>query len=503
MFSGLKKTSAVMLLSIIMQFPASFAYATQNADFVPYCISVTFNGNVQSCKGFTWYTDAVCASDLLLLEESENRGNDFHQARLYQGSSKLVERYTGRKAHKKQVTAHRLDLADLAADTRYVYKVGDAGRGIWSEPGTFQTAAHEDRFQFIITADSQIEEEQDASQSARTLRMAMQTIPEADFLIHLGDFVESYSSDGSCENFAQWQNFFAAAQAEFMNTTILPVAGNHDMSRSVFCNQFNLAKMLPVGANTETGAYYTVFYANTCFIVLNSNEGVQDGTGKISQAQIEWLKRTAALSDRQGVRWKILLMHRAIYSFGRHMDQADIIALRAQLAPLISDLGIDLVLQGHDHVYMRSRVMAKSASGQLVPQMENAKIVYEDFAGEKLNFTVNPCGTTYIIPNLIGKQFGFRKTSSIAQVYPDAVFAPDNNEEPVFAGISIAGNRLVYQAYAYAREGTGQVTEIDRYAIRKDQETEISQLQASQALPEGAATAVEHKQIRQLVQGFF
>lgn len=504
MFAGLKTPIAIILLFIIILFPVGSCYGTENADFVPYCMSVTFDGDVQSCRGVTWYTNAICASDLLLEEENLNQLHDFSDARLYQGSSIQMERYTGHPALKKTVVVHRLVLAKLKADTTYVYKVGDAGRGIWSQPGTFHTASRENRLRFIITADSQGEDEQDFSQSAQNLRMAGQTIPEANFIVHMGDFVQSYSSEGSFENFAEWQEFFAAAQTELMNTTILPVAGNHDMSSNVFCSQFALDKLIPADAHTETGAYYAVNYANTCFIALNSNEGYQYGTGTISEQQIEWLKRTAALADKQGVKWKILLLHRGIYSFGRHMDSEDIVALRAQLAPLISDLGIDLVLQGHDHVYMRSMVLAKSASGQVIPQVGKIKVISENDTGEKLDFTVNPSGTTYIIPGLIGNQYGFRKNSKMVQVYPDAVYEPDNNDEPVFAGITIEGNRLVYRAYAYEREGNGQVKEIDRYAILKDKETEVEQSDLLKVSPDGIAPAViEIPKLLKIVKDYF
>ncbi len=460
----------IILLAAIISLPGNYSYGAEIADFVPYCLVVTFNGEAESSRGFTWYTDEDCNSHIILAEKERGNLNFSGSAQLYSGTSTRMERYFGRSELKKQVVVHRLTLTDLKADTTYIYKVGDAGRGVWSQEGTFRTAAPPgDDFQFLIIADSQGAEKQDILLSARSLDMAFQTIPEAEFLVHMGDFVESYSSGAdSFENFAQWQEFFAASERELMNTTLLPVAGNHDMTSNVFDSHFALEQLIPEGADTETGAYYAVNYGNACFIILNTNEGYHNGNGRISQQQIDWLKNTAALADEQGIKWKILLMHRGIYSFGRHMDGEDIIELRAQLAPLVSDLGIDLVLQGHDHVYMRSKVLAKSQFGEIVPQ-DGAQVVKEEFKGEIIDFAVNPSGTTYIIPNLIGSQFGFRKISQTVEVYPEAVYNSDDNHEPVFAGITIAGDHLVYRAYAYDREGEGQVKEIDRYGIIKDE----------------------------------
>jgi 3',5'-cyclic AMP phosphodiesterase CpdA len=472
MFSAGKKIVVAITLIFFIFGPAATAFEAKNTDYIPYCISVTFAGDPQNCRGFTWYTDAECNSNLLLTEAADKPLNVLNNARLYQGKSIRLERRTGWEASCKKVSVHQLELTGLKPDTTYVYKVGDVERGIWSDRGTFKTAAaQEDVLHFVIIADSQGEDEQANIKNAQTLQAAMATMPEANFLVHMGDFVQSYGSDDSYENFAQWQQFFATARTELMNTTIMPVAGNHDMTSNVFCNHFALNSLIPEGTDIETGAYYAVDYANTCFIILNTNENYQNGNGEISAQQIKWLKDTAARADQAGQTWKILLLHRGIYSFGRHMDSADIVALRAQLAPLISDLGIDLVLQGHDHVYMRSQILAKSTSGQIEPPNERLKISPEIFQGVKTDYIVDPPGTTYIIPNVSGNQFGFRKNSRQIDVYPAAEYKSDDNDEPIFAGISIDGRRLCYRAWAFDREGDGQVKEIDRYAILKSEES--------------------------------
>jgi len=475
MFPGLKRIIAIVMLATIMVFPTLYCCGADNAASAPYCIAVTFNGDVHSCRGFTWYTDEECSSDLLLAEANRSGVNGFSGARLYQGTSSRMQRYSGRNAIPKEVSMHRITLTDLKPDSSYIYKVGDARLGIWSEQGTFHTAARDDALSFIIVADSQGEDEQDFRQGAQTLNMAMTLMYEADFLVHMGDFVQSYSSENSRENFEEWQQFFATARKEVMSTTLLPVAGNHDMTQGVFAGHFALDKLMPAGIPADTGACYALNCENACFMVLNTNEGYQDGDGSISEEQVKWLESTSNLADKQGIKWKILLLHRGIYSFGRHMDSEDIIALRSQLAPVISELGIDLVLQGHDHVYMRSQVLAKSPNGDVAPVTEKIELVSQTYHGETVNFAINPPGTTYITPNLSGNQFGFKKRSHTVQVYPEAEYEPDNNHEPVFAGIIIDGNRLIYKAYAYNREGDGQVKEIDCYAILKDEQAGVGQ----------------------------
>ncbi len=496
MLPNCKKIIAIVLLSILIIFPAGNCYGFENVGLLPYCISVTFNGDAESCRALTWYTDQKCTSNLLLVEATCNELPNFKSARLYQGSNRPMERHTGWESLQKQVTVHQLTLTDLKADTSYAFKVGDARLGIWSETGTFHTAARNEAFRFIVVADSQGEDEEDFRRGAQTLHTAMSQLPKADFMVHMGDFVESYGSEGSFENFAQWQQFFTTARSALMNTTLLPVAGNHDLTENVFASQFLLDKLMPVGCAAENGVYYAMDYGNTCFIVLNSNEGYQNGTGTISEQQVDWLKNAAAAADQRGARWKILLLHRGIYSFGRHMDSPDIVALRSQLAPIISDLGIDLVLQGHDHVYMRSGVLTKRANGKINPVAEPIKHISENDQGQNVVFAVNPAGTTYITPNLSGTKFGCRKISSLIEVYPAAAYHPEDNNEPVFAEITIDGNRLIYRAYVYEREKPGQVKEIDRYAILKQDHTAPNSLMfvlpgSSPVNSSGAAIRIE------------
>jgi hypothetical protein len=59
MIARLKTTIAVILATVMLLFPAYNCYAAVNSGFAPYCISMAFNGDVQSCRGFTWYTDIL------------------------------------------------------------------------------------------------------------------------------------------------------------------------------------------------------------------------------------------------------------------------------------------------------------------------------------------------------------------------------------------------------------------------------------------------------------
>ncbi|MGN1183276.1 MAG: metallophosphoesterase, partial [Faecalibacillus sp.] len=64
-----------------------------------------------------------------------------------------------------------------------------------------------------------------------------------------------------------------------------------------------------------------------------------------------------AIEKNKDVRWKVVAFHHSIYSVANHAIESDILQRRNELAPVFDELGIDVVLMGHDHVYVRSHIM--------------------------------------------------------------------------------------------------------------------------------------------------
>ena len=90
----------------------------------------------------------------------------------------------------KRTTATRWLAENLEPGTKYVYRVGDASTGIWSNNGTFETACDgEEPFSFIALADVQAGNETNFTKSGAVQRTAMQVCPDAKFLMNAGDFV--------------------------------------------------------------------------------------------------------------------------------------------------------------------------------------------------------------------------------------------------------------------------------------------------------------------------
>ena len=87
-------------------------------------------------------------------------------------------------------------------------------------------------------------------------------------------------------------------------------------------------------------------------------------------------------------------VHKAPYSNGSHFDDDDVIQLRKELSTLMPELGIDVVLQGHDHVYLRTGVMNNNE----VVQTKTKTVTY---GGRNYTAKLDPTGSIYVISGLV------------------------------------------------------------------------------------------------------
>jgi hypothetical protein len=186
--------------------------------------------------------------------------------------------------------------------------------------------------------------------------------------------------------------------------------------------------------------------------VLNTNDLSDDNA--LSDKQVEWLKNDIENSDAD---WNIVMLHKAVYSNGSHFDDKDVVALRAQLSVLMPELGIDVVLQGHDHVYLRTDAM----DGNTVIPGEKKTV---SFGGNSYTSTLDPSGTFYAIGATAGvKNYIPKAASETDPLFPRAEAIVETSL-PVFTAISIDGRSLYFDAYTVDGDTTAR---IDSFAIEK------------------------------------
>lgn len=334
----------------------------------------------------------------------------------------------------------------LEEGTTYYYRLGNEERGWWSDTGSITTQDGSDKVTFINVTDSQSQTQAQFERGWANVLDKAFDMYDVDLILHTGDNVDNP------DNIRQWQWLFDTASDEIMNTYYMPASGNHEaFGENAIVNKFVLSN-LPE-QDTTTGAYYSFDYNNVHFMVLNTNDLNENDA--LSDEQIEWLKADAASSDAQ---WKIVAIHKAIYSNGSHYDDDDVCAMRTQLSALMPELGIDLVFQGHDHVYMRTYALNDN-------QVTDTERVYLKYNGKNYATDVLPAGTSYVISGTSGVKTYLQKDEALTdELFPraEAIIEVDSS---MFSAVTVDGGVLYFDAYAVDGE---KVTNVDSFAIQKD-----------------------------------
>jgi tRNA (guanine-N(7)-)-methyltransferase len=224
--------------------------------------------------------------------------------------------------------------AGLEAATRYAYSVRVGGAV--SGEGHFTTAPGRDSsapINFLVYGDDR----SDPTAHAVVVR-AMAQLP-CDFLVNTGDVVE----DGSSAE--DWQSFFDVEGALLRDHPIFVAIGNHELYGDLAGAGF--ARYLGfMDAAGVPHLYGTVRLGFVRFFFLNATHDWKSGEER------DWLVRELTRADAEdGLVWRIAVTHDGPWSSGPHGGSERLNA--AHVPELLAAHRIDLVLSGHDHIYVR------------------------------------------------------------------------------------------------------------------------------------------------------
>jgi hypothetical protein len=302
-------------------------------------------------------------------------------------------------------------ISNLSENTAYSYRVGSEGN--WSPAYTFATQSFDGPFDFLFLGDPQIGSSgnvaKDGAGWADTLNVAVAANPTAELLVSGGDQVESANTE------AQWDAFLAPdtlRQIPFAATI-----GNHDVGGKAYeqhlatPNTDRSAAYYSNGdpASNTSGGDYWYIYKDVLFIDLNSNSYATSQGGGGDDAHIGYVTNVINQHGAEA-KYKVLVYHHSIYSPADHAKDGDNKVRRVDFSSAFSNLGVDVVLQGHDHSYSRS---------------------YEIKNGAKANDAEQP-GQTDVYPGPGGVIYVTANSSSGSKYYD--ITNPDNS------GTSGAGN---------------------------------------------------------------
>lgn len=443
-----------LFLSVLMLFGtmATAAYADSISRVI-----CTMNGDGDVGRGFSWFTLEKSDSVLEMVRTSE-----------FDGTFASARRYIGTSSTYRDRISHKVVVRDLEPGVSYTYRVGDPAKELWSEPASFVSDDGDGAFRFITIADVQASSDENFAHAALTLKGAMSIMPDAEFYINLGDYVNDNTND-------EWDWYFNNFKFANSVMTHVPVAGNHDgnITNKFNTNCFKNTFCLDESDNQSLeGVYYSFDYGNAHFAVLNSNDMYP-----MTQAQRNWLINDMTNSDAM---WKIVLMHRSFYSAGKNINKPDTIVMRNVLLPIIDALDIDIVYAGHDHMYLRTTQVYNDKA------VENVEYVTETYKGEEITFALDPEGTVYTLPSTAGTKRYSVNENAIPPILDVAdVCFSTKSEFPTgggcFCTTEIDGGKLIYKAYV-VNDDTQEITLVDTYAIAKTAAGENSGTRLDQSL---------------------
>jgi hypothetical protein len=236
------------------------------------------------------------------------------------------------------VLRHRVAVDGLEPDTTYLYSAGDgspAGWGPWRKAKTAPSGARDMSFLYLGDAQTGLE------RWGNLLRAAYRRHPEIDFLLIAGDLVDRGSER------TNWDHFFLRAAGVFDRVPFMPCVGNHeylDSGPRLYRAFFELPRNGPVDIEPEL--VYQFECGDAFFALLDSTLAVADA-GE-ARRQAEWVD--AALG-RTHATWKFVIFHHPVYPSHPWRDTPN---LREIWVPVFDRHHVDMVLQGHDHAYLRT-----------------------------------------------------------------------------------------------------------------------------------------------------
>ena len=322
--------------------PIVAAAAEGATDKTPRQLNVHMGDDPSTQVNVTYTTAAECPSVITVKKQGDTATQSFVGESAFGQANKCF---------------HKIVVSGLEPGTTYTYTVGE---GADTYEGKFKTAPAKgstDSFKFAYLADTQVARESDAKALGATLA-EVNKIPDLDFVYLAGDITDTATSE------SQWELLFnnsgafpTGGQDMFANNTIAAVRGNHD----------NNTLNSHINAPAEAGQVaYTFDYGPAKFIMLNLEEAKNNADAR---AQQEAMLREAVAEAKAAGQWTIVGFHKSLYTGASHITDSDVMAARKFWCPIFAQLDVDMVLQGHDHVYSRGFV---TEDGQKADRVVNA-----------------------------------------------------------------------------------------------------------------------------------
>ncbi len=416
---------------------------------LPSHITVSVGENAENSFIINWYTKySVTASDIEIFEEGTSKFKG--KATVNKNIKATSEETTlfnycydlgsfGVFNYETKVIKHSVSVSGLKPGTTYSYKIGDAKKGFWSDKGSYTTADNSSSFSFIQVSNSAGATQDEYNVWANTLKTAIKTNPNASFILHTGDMTYNAATG------KQWGMALNSVSDILTDTPLMYTSSDSETAEfDIMTKYFNFGANTPTQIS-ENGLYYSFDYNNAHFTVLNTNELNEDGTLKTNQ--LKWLREDLEAND--GAQWKILVLHNPVYS-NENSDSK----LLAQIGTIIEKYDIDLILQGHEAVYLRTELLLENAK-------ENTPVLTKKINGKNYKTYVGAFGTLA----LTGGNAGVTGFTAVTELSENELFNKNvSTNAPMYTSFTIKGNTVTVDVHTV---NNGKDTLYDSFAIQK------------------------------------
>ena len=339
-----------------------------STSFTDVLLSVGANNTQMNA---TWYAAQEGAGYVLVAKQSQ-----LVDGAMPENAAKFDA--TSTPANESGKWSNQATITGLEPGTVYAYQLVNGEEK--SDVATFTTATN-GAFSFAFAGDPQIGASGNADSDTQGWDKTLGIIADStqfdgvDFLLSAGDQVNTATNEDQYNGYLDHD--------ELLSLPVATIVGNHDSSSNAYDQHFNVPNESELGVTNAGGDYWFV-YNNTLFLALNSNS--------MSTAEHKAFMEQA-IAEAGDVDWKVVTFHHSVYSVASHAVDGDILQRREALVPVFEDLDIDVVLMGHDHVYVRTYMM-----DGLTPITESDKYTDQDGDGIPESVT-NPDGILYVTAN--------------------------------------------------------------------------------------------------------
>ncbi|WP_372351769.1 purple acid phosphatase family protein [Streptomyces sp. KL116D] len=197
------------------------------------------------------------------------------------------------------------------------------------------------------------------------------------FHLHAGDICYADSTGHGKESDTYdarvWDQFLAQTETVAKSVPWMVTTGNHDMEAWYSPNGYggqSARWSLPDNGPDPRNApgVYSFTYGNVGVVALDANDvsyEIPANKGCTDGKQTAWLdKRLGELRARDDIEFVVVFFHHCMYSTSTHASDGGV---RDAWLPLFTKHQVDLVINGHNHVYERTDAVKGGEVGKPVP----------------------------------------------------------------------------------------------------------------------------------------